>query len=129
MTERVKARPKTLEEIQAYAVGHEVRIEALTIFNERVASPKQVAEEIGVSLNMAGHHVKKLLNAGCLELVKTEPRGGSVEHFYRGIKRPEISDEEWEAMPDTNRRGVVATVVRNLIAEMLSSIRSGKMRF
>lgn len=120
-------RPKTLEETQAFAVGHEVRIEALTIFNERVASPKDVAEATGVSASQAGHHVKELKEAGCIEFVKEEPRGGAVEHFYRGIKRPELSDEEWEMLPDRKRRKIVAAVVRNLIAEMLSSIRSGKM--
>jgi hypothetical protein len=102
-------------------------MEALTIFNERVASPKEVADEIGVSLNKAGHHIKELLDADCVELVRTEPRGGSVEHFYRGIRRPELSDEEWRATPEESQRRIVATVVRNLIAETLSAIRSGKM--
>lgn len=124
---KTKARPRTLEESQAFAVGHEIRIEALTIFNERVASPKDVADALGIALNKAGHHIKILLGEDCIELVKTEPRGGSFEHFYRGIKRPELSDEEWEATPDPRRRMIVAAVVRNLIAEMLSSIRSGKM--
>lgn len=124
---KTKARPRTLEESQAFAVGHEIRIEALTIFNERVASPKDVADALGIALNKAGHHVKILLAEDCIELVKVEPRGGSAEHFYRGIKRPELSDEEWEATPDRTRRKIVAAVVRNLIAEMLSSIRSGKM--
>lgn len=127
MTTKSKARPRTLEEAQAFAVGHEVRIEALTIFNERVASPKDVADALGIGLNKAGHHVKILLDEDCIELVRVEPRGGSAEHFYRGIKRPELTNEEWEATPDKRRRKIVAAVVRNLIAEMLSSIRSGRM--
>lgn len=120
-------RPKTLEETQAFAVGHTVRIEALTLFNERVASPKDVAELTGVSLSQAGHHVKELREAGCIEFVRQEPRGGAVEHFYRAIKRPELSDDEWELLPDRSRRKIVAAVFRNLIAEGLSAIRSGKM--
>jgi len=120
-------RPKTLEETQAFAVGHTVRIEALTLFNERVASPKDVAELTGVSLSQAGHHVKELREAGCIEFVRAEPRGGAVEHFYRAVKRPELTDEEWELLPDKTRRQLVAAVFRNLIAEGLSAIRSGKM--
>lgn len=127
MTTRSKTRPRTLEEAQAFAVGHETRIEALTIFNERVTSPKDVAETLDISLNKAGHHVKILLDEGCIELVKIEPRGGSFEHFYRGVRRPELTDEEWEATPDVTRRKLVATVFRNLIAEGLSSIRAGTM--
>lgn len=122
-----KTRRRTLEETQAFAVGHEVRIEALTILNERVASPKEIAETLNIDLNKAGHHVKILLDEGCIELVKIEPRGGSAEHFYRGVKRPELSDEEWEATPDPRRRKIVAAVFRNLIAEGLSAIRAGKM--
>lgn len=120
-------RPKTLEETQAFAVGHTVRIEALTLFNERVASPKDVAELTGVSLSQAGHHVKELREAGCIEFVRQEPRGGAVEHFYRANKRPELTDEEWALLPDKTRRQLVAAVFRNLIAEGLSAIRSGKM--
>ncbi len=127
MTAKARVRPRTLEEKQAFAVGHEVRIEALTIFNERVASPKEVARGLGISLSKAGHHVKILLDEDCIELVKIEPRGGSAEHFYRGVKRPEITDEEWEVTPDLNRRKIVAAVFRNLIAEGLSAIRAGKM--
>lgn len=120
-------RPKTLEETQAFAVGHTVRIEALTLFNERVASPKDVAELTGVSLSQAGHHVKELREAGCIEFVRQEPRGGAVEHFYCANKRPELTDEEWELLPDKTRRQLVAAVFRNLIAEGLSAIRSGNM--
>ncbi|HVY78083.1 MAG TPA: ArsR family transcriptional regulator [Solirubrobacterales bacterium] len=127
MTTRSKVRPRTLEETQVFAIGHEIRIEALTIFNERVASPKDVSETLDISLNKAGHHVKILLDEGCIELVRIEPRGGSIEHFYRGVKRPELTDEEWRATPDETRRKLVATVFRNLIAEGLSSIRAGKM--
>lgn len=127
MQARTRARDRTLEETQAFAVGHHIRIEALTIFNERVASPKEVAELTGASLSKAGYHVKELLDAGCIELVKIEPRGGSAEHFYRAVRRPELSDEEWEMLPDTTRRKLVAAVFRNLIAEGLSAIHAGKM--
>lgn len=127
MKSKEKERPRTLEEQQAFAVGHHIRMEALTVFNERVASPKDVADVTGASLGKVGHHIKILLDEGCIELVKIEPRGGSAEHFYRGIKRPEITDEEWEALPEKNRCKIVAAVFRNLIAEGLAAIRKGKM--
>jgi hypothetical protein len=127
VTTRSNTRPRTLEEAQAFALGHEIRIEALTLFNERVASPKEIAEVLGINLNTAGHHVKILLKMDCIELVRTEPRGGSIEHFYRGVKRPEFTEEEWVAIPDATRRKLLAAGFRNLIAEGLSSIRSGKM--
>lgn len=127
MATEASTRPKTLEEMVAFAVGHRIRIEALTIFNERTASPKEVFNEIGGSFGAVGHHVKLLFDAGCIELVEMVPRGGSYEHFYRAVRRPELSDEEWQALPDKDRREIVAMVIRNLFAEGLASLRAGKL--
>jgi hypothetical protein len=111
----------------AFAVGHRIRIEALTIFNERTASPKEVFKEIGGSFGNVGHHVKLLFDAGCIELVRMVPRGGSYEHFYRAVRRPELSDEEWQALSHEDRREIVAIILRNLFAEGLASLRADKM--
>lgn len=127
MATKVKARPKTVVELAAFALGHRIRIEALTIFNERVASATEVSKETGEDLNLVSHHVKELREAGCIELVKTEPRGGSFERFYRAVRRPEIDDEEWWALTDEDRREISAAGLRNLMAEGLASIQTGKM--
>lgn len=34
------------------------------------------------TLGMASYHVRELLKAGLVELVRTEPRRGAVAHFY-----------------------------------------------
>lgn len=118
---------KTLVELAAFAVGNRIRIDALTIFNERVASVKQVSSEIGEGIELVGHHVKELFKAGCLELVKSAPRGPTVEHFYRALRRPEMSDEEWWALDDSDRKEISTAGMRNLFAEGLASIQTGKM--
>lgn len=123
----MKTKGKTLEEKLAFAVGHEVRIEALTIFSEGVSSPKDVATELGIELKTASHHISILRDEGCIELVRIEPRGGSAEHFYRAVKRPKLNDEEWEATPEPQRRKIVAAVFRNLTAEFMSSLRAGRV--
>jgi hypothetical protein len=111
----------------AFAVGHRIRINALTIFNERVASPNEVSKEIREDLNQVVHHVNELFKAGCIELVRTVPRGGAVEHFYRAVRRPELSDEEWEALPDKDKRAIATAGLRNLFGEGLASVQTGKM--
>lgn len=123
----MKTKGKTLEEKLAFAVGHEVRMEALTIFSEGVSSPKEVAAELGITLKTASHHIGILRDEGCIELVRIEPRGGSAEHFYRAEKRSKLSDEEWEATPEPRRRRIIAAVFRNLTAEVLSSLRAGRL--
>lgn len=102
-------------------------MEALTIFNERVASANEVANEIGEDVNLVAYHVKELRKAGCLELVKTEPRGGTIERFYRAVRRPELDDEEWWSLSDADRKKLLAAGYRNLMAEGLASIHAGKM--
>jgi DNA-binding transcriptional ArsR family regulator len=124
---QAKVRPKTLEEGVGFSMGNEIRFETLSILNERVASPNEVAREIGASLSKVSHHITTLVEMQCIELVRIEPRGGSAEHFYRAVKRPELSDEEWRELPPKRRRRILASVFRNLIAEILSALRIGKM--
>jgi|GEM_PF-579476 len=61
------------------------QIQALTILSERVASPKEIALELGLPAAKAGlvsYHVKELLARGQVELIKTVPVRGANEHFY-----------------------------------------------
>ncbi|MGB7587084.1 MAG: helix-turn-helix domain-containing protein [Solirubrobacterales bacterium] len=65
------------------ALAHEMRVEIFGILNERVASPNELAKELGEGLSQVSYHVKVLKDYGCIKLVKTEPRRGAVEHYYR----------------------------------------------
>lgn len=65
------------------ALSHELRVEILTILNERVASPNELAKELGEGLSQVSYHVKVLRDYGTITLVKTVPRRGAVEHYYR----------------------------------------------
>jgi DNA-binding MarR family transcriptional regulator len=65
----------------------------------RVASPKEIAVELGLTKARAGRvsdHVRELEKGGLVELVRTEQRRGAVEHYYRAIERPIVTAEEFE---------------------------------
>lgn len=124
---REKSRPKSPAEAAAKAVGHRIRLQALMIFNERVASPREVSDELGVDLPSLVHHINVLIRSGCIELVKTQPRGGAIEHFYRSISLPEVSSEEWQLMTDGCKQELATGCVRNLFGEALASIQTGEM--
>lgn len=84
------------------ALGHPIRARALSILNEEVASPKMIAAALDLPLGTVGHHVKKLEAMDCIELVRTEPRRGATEHFYRGTVRSVLDDEQWAKLnPDS----------------------------
>jgi DNA-binding transcriptional ArsR family regulator len=98
----------------ATAVAHPTRVRVLTVLNHRVASPKELAEEIGESLNNVAYHVEILKDLGCIELVKTEPSGGGrvIEHFYRATQRSYFDADAWEQLGDKERLAVSTTLMR-----------------
>jgi DNA-binding transcriptional ArsR family regulator len=65
------------------ALSHPLRQQLLAAMDGRVASPNQLATELGLPLPNVAYHVKILLQNGVVELVRTEPRRGATEHFYR----------------------------------------------
>lgn len=46
-------------------------------------SPVFLARKLDMPVNLAAYHITVMLRAGVVELVGTEPRRGSTEHFYR----------------------------------------------
>lgn len=66
-------------------LGHPLRLQLLSQFNDRSMSPTELAERsgAGVSLGVVAYHVRILRDAGLLELDQLEPVRGSAEHFYR----------------------------------------------
>lgn len=124
---RKRQSARAAERRVAHAVIHPVRLDALSVFFERVASPKEIAKLLKVPLGTASFHVGELATDGVIELVKTEPRRGAIEHFYRAKIRPEVSDKELKAMPKAARRKFAALILQAIVAEGLASLRHGKM--
>jgi Helix-turn-helix domain len=128
LIQKPKVEDRSVDERVAHAIGHPMRIDALSMFHERTASPKEIADEIGVPVGKVAFHVKELLNTGCIELVKTEPRRGAVEHYYRATRPPLLTDEDWRQLEDGETRQEIAALAFNaVIAEGLAALRAGKM--
>ena len=79
--------------------GTRSRLRLLTIFNERVASPSDLAAELGEPIGNVSYHTRILARLGCVELVKTKQVRGAVEHYYRAVVRPVFSDDDWAELP------------------------------
>jgi hypothetical protein len=114
------------DQVVSHSLNHEIRLDALSIFHERTASPKEIQKELHQPLATVSHHVKELHDDDVIELVKTEPRRGAVEHFYRAKRRPEITAEEWKKLPAGSRRGIANVAMHGIIAEGLASLRHRK---
>jgi DNA-binding transcriptional ArsR family regulator len=101
------------------------RVRVLSILNERVASPKELAEEFGESLSGVAYHFKVLRNFGLIELEKTEPRRGAVEHYYRATHRALVPDDAWKALSAKTKRGIADDIMENVIGDVAGSVEAG----
>ena len=107
------------------ALAHELRVEILAILNERMASPNELAKELDEGLSQVSYHVKVLKDYKCIELVKTEPRRGAVEHYYRATSRAYLSDREWAQIPDSVRPGLSTDLLQVIVDDALASLEEG----
>jgi DNA-binding transcriptional ArsR family regulator len=64
------------------ALSHPIRVEILETLRGRIASPAELSREMEESVGVISYHANTLVRCGCLELVHTEPRRGSIEHFF-----------------------------------------------
>jgi DNA-binding transcriptional ArsR family regulator len=104
------------------ALAHELREQILIILNERMASPNELAKDLEEGLSQVSYHVKVLKDYECIELVKTEPRRGAVEHYYRATSRPFLSDRDWKQLPASIRPGMSASLMRTIIGDAAAAL-------
>lgn len=107
------------------ALAHPLRVEILTILNERMASPNELSKELEEGLSQVSYHVKVLKDFECIEMVKTEPRRGAVEHYYRATERSFIPDSEWQSLPDSIKPGVSWSAFKMIIDDVVMAIKGG----
>ncbi len=106
------------------ALSHPLRFQALMILNERVASPNELSKELGEGLSQVSYHVKVLLESDCIELVKTEPRRGAVEHYYRATSRALFDDGEWAKLPASVKPGFSASLLQTIMDDAAASLKA-----
>lgn len=107
------------------AIGHPLRLRLLTIFNERVASPSDLAAELGEPIGNVSYHTRILARLGCVELVRTKQVRGAVEHYYRAVVRPVFSDEDWAELPQSIRKSLAGAVLTEIADDMSASAAEG----
>jgi DNA-binding transcriptional ArsR family regulator len=114
-----------IDENLVSALSHPLRVHILDVLSERVASPSDLAREAGLNVNYVAYHVKELEKIGFLELVKTEPRRGTIEHYYRARRKFIIEDPEWERLPAPIKRGLSANLFQAIIGDVREALVAG----
>jgi DNA-binding transcriptional ArsR family regulator len=104
------------------SLAHELRAEILAILNERMASPNELAKELDEGLSQVSYHVKVLKDYKVITLVKTEPRRGAVEHYYRATSRAYLTDRDWHELPESVRVGMSADLFQAVVDDAVAAM-------
>jgi DNA-binding transcriptional ArsR family regulator len=108
----------SLDESLIKALAHPLRWRIVEAVVERgEASPIQLARLLDEPLATVSHHTRVLRDHGCIELTRTEPRRGAVEHYYRAVMPAFFDDEQWRQMPVMLRRGIAGQIFRRIVEE------------
>ena len=114
------------DELLAKAFSHRLRLRILERLSEhRVASPSELAHVLGEPLGNVSYHVRMLRELDCVELVRTEPRRGALEHFYRGLVSPWLDDERSAQLPATLRGKTLARTLSEILEAAAGAGRQG----
>jgi len=112
--DKTKEAAETIDVRVLKALGHPLRQRVLQALNEDVASPNQVANKLGEPLSNVSYHVKILESCDAIELVRTEPVRGALEHFYRATMRPRLEEEHWALLPDSAKNDLTAQTLAQI---------------
>jgi DNA-binding transcriptional ArsR family regulator len=111
---QTRTSPEGITQQLAKALAHPLRVRILATLHRGISSPNQLSQELGEPLGNVSYHVKTLLEFDCIELVKTEPRRGAVEHFYRATERAFFSDDDWAKIPASARQGIIGVILETI---------------
>jgi DNA-binding transcriptional ArsR family regulator len=114
----VKTENASMETTLAAIVAHPTRARCFVILAERTASPVEIAQEIGKDVGHVGYHVRKLQQLNLIELVDERPVRGAVEHFYRAIERPVVTEDEFAEQSIEEREVFTRYILQLLVADV-----------
>jgi DNA-binding transcriptional ArsR family regulator len=124
-----RSRPpgETSEARIAKALAHPLRARILQRLGERVASPGDLAVELDAPLGVVSYHVRMLRDYDCVELVRTEPRRGALQHFYRATARPTLDEDQWRTLPAGLRRELSGATIQDVVDDLAAAADAGTL--
>ncbi len=125
LSKRKRQVGKSPQEVLVKALNHPVRVKALTILTERIASPKEISEQIEAPLSNVSYHVRVLEELGLIEIMEEESVRGSVAHFYKAVERPLIDNPDWEKLDSKVRSAFSGYVIETLMSDAARSLAAG----
>ncbi len=107
------------------AMSHPLRYQILTHLNDREWSPNELSDQLVDGLSQVSYHVKVLKEYGLIELTRTAPRRGAVEHFYRATERTIIGMDMAREIPKNSRQMLIGGVLGEVNDDVNESFEIG----
>jgi len=107
------------------ALSKRERVEILAILCERIASPKEIANELDEGLSQVSYHVKVLRECRLIVLDHKIPRRGAIEHFYRVPASTLIPPRTWDHLPPAVRKSVSVDILQDFFDDASLSMEAG----
>jgi hypothetical protein len=127
---------REFQKTRAEILSHPLRVRMLEIANELDVSAVSFVRggyasalldhlEEGIAVSQVAYHFRKLVRAGCVEVVEHHLRRGAVENIYRGAARAYFGEEEWQALDRRRREEISGVVLQGLMARAESAVLEG----
>ncbi len=114
-----------IDEALLRAISHPLRQRLLGMLDGRTASPNELARELDLPLGRVSYHIRLLHDLGAIELLRTEPRRGALEHFYQAVTRISFSEADWARLPRSIRQGILGQNLQQIFADVTAAADAG----
>ena len=115
-----------IEDAVSYSLGHRIRIELQAALHEGTATASRLAEIVHKPLSTVEHHIKEMLNAGSIDIAKTETVGNKIICHYCMVKLPYYTDEDVAEMTEDEQQALAGLILQAGMAEALASLWAKK---
>jgi DNA-binding transcriptional ArsR family regulator len=95
------------------------------MLDEQTLSPVIIAEKLGAPASRVAYHVRVLYQLGLIELVRTRPRRGATEHYYKTSQHPRFTDEAWAAVDLVSKQRVISASLEHAFQYAMRGAAAG----
>lgn len=107
------------------AMGNPLRQRILIALNQKAASPSELSKQLEEPLGNVSYHVRILVECDAIELVKTAPARGALEHFYRATIRNHFDDASWSELPESVRGALFGQTLKQIWSHVAAASDAG----
>jgi DNA-binding transcriptional ArsR family regulator len=113
---------------QLRVLANPLRLRILNRLCRRSMSTAELQRELGDAPSNLYHHVGKLVDAGLLRLVRTAPRRGAVERYYRAVAPGFTVPPELLVVGAEGAHPEIVATVRGMLEDALAALAESLRR-